>query len=71
MAVEHRGDGAVLEDLAEPLEVLVELEARGGVEDYLAAARRLGSGTVGPDAIAEGSSCGTSEIASVTISAAR
>ena len=36
-----------------------------------ASASVVGSGTVGPDAIAEGSSCGTSEIASVTISAAR
>ena len=35
-----------------------------------ASASVVGSGTVGPEAIAEGSSCGTSEIASVTISAA-
>ena len=34
-----------------------------------ASASVVGSGTVGPDAIAEASSCGTSEIASVTISA--
>ena len=34
-----------------------------------ASASVVGSGTVGPDAIADGSSCGTSEIASVTISA--
>ena len=34
-----------------------------------ASASVVGSGTVGPEAIAEGSSCGTSEIASVTISA--
>ena len=35
-----------------------------------ASASVVGSGTVGPDAIADGSSCRTSEIASVTISAA-
>ena len=34
-----------------------------------ASASVVGSGTVGPEAIADGSSCGTSEIASVTISA--
>ena len=34
-----------------------------------ASASVVGSGTVGPDAMADGSSCGTSDIASVTISA--
>ena len=52
------------------------LTASSTVRSYFATSARasasvVGSGTVGPDAIADGSSCGTSEIASVTISAAR
>ena len=54
--VERAADGVV------DLKAVFRDEAR-------ASASVVGSGTVGPEAIAEGSSCGTSEIASVTISA--